>query len=124
MNETTGNELIFYVAANGDDRFSGTLAEPNAERNNGPFATIARARDAVREARRRDAASAKKSARVLIRGGTYFLAETLVFRPEDSGTADAPIVYAAYPGETPIFSGGRSLSNWRIETLASGATVW
>jgi len=30
----------------------------------------------------------------------------VLFREEDSGTAEAPITYTAYPGETPIFTGG------------------
>ncbi|MBN2307342.1 MAG: hypothetical protein JXR94_00125, partial [Candidatus Hydrogenedentes bacterium] len=38
----------FYVATNGNDAWSGTLAEPNAEASDGPFATLERARDAIR----------------------------------------------------------------------------
>jgi len=36
------------------------------------------------------------------RAGTYCLPEPLTFTPEDSGTAQAPVVYRAYPGETPV----------------------
>jgi len=38
----------FYISPAGNDGWSGRLAEPNAARSDGPFATIARARDAVR----------------------------------------------------------------------------
>lgn len=38
----------FYVSVNGSDSWSGTLAEPNAQGDDGPFATLPRARDAVR----------------------------------------------------------------------------
>ncbi len=40
--------MIFYVAVNGGDRWSGRLPEPNAARTDGPLATLAGARDAVR----------------------------------------------------------------------------
>ena len=38
----------FYVATNGNDEWSGRYPEPNAAGTEGPFATIARARDAIR----------------------------------------------------------------------------
>ena len=41
-------QAAFYVATNGNDAWSGTLAEPNAARTDGPFATLERDRDAVR----------------------------------------------------------------------------
>ncbi|MFP4056398.1 MAG: right-handed parallel beta-helix repeat-containing protein [Candidatus Brocadiia bacterium] len=109
----------FYVSTKGDDAWSGTLAEPNADGTDGPFATLARARDAVRAAR--GAAQAPRPFRVLVRGGVYRLSEPLVFGPEDSGTpedeegaqAAHPVVYAAYPGERPVFSGGRRIGGWK-----------
>src|SRR5579859_4135410 len=58
-------------------------------------------------ARARDAARGKK-ATVVLGGGTYFLPETLVLGPEDSGTT-----YRAAPGETVVLSGGRPISNWK-----------
>ena len=39
----------FYVSTGGSDSWSGTLAAPNAQRSDGPFATLERARDAVRD---------------------------------------------------------------------------
>lgn len=45
--QPTGH-ATYYVATNGSDAWSGTLAEPNPEKTNGPFATLTRARDAVR----------------------------------------------------------------------------
>ena len=50
---------------------------------------------------------------VLVRGGTYTRKETLVFGPEDSGTAEHRIIYAAYPGEKPIVSSGRQITGWK-----------
>ena len=38
----------FYVSTNGNDNWSGTLSEPNADKTDGPFATIKRAQTAVK----------------------------------------------------------------------------
>jgi parallel beta-helix repeat protein len=50
---------------------------------------------------------------VWIRGGKYYPERTLHLTEADSGTADAPITYAAYPGETPLISGGRRVIDWK-----------
>ena len=39
----------FYVSTQGNDSWSGTLAEPNATKTDGPFLTIGQAQKAVRE---------------------------------------------------------------------------
>src|SRR5678815_192393 len=68
----------FFVSPRGNDAWSGTLADPVA--GNGPFATIARARDAVRKTRKPG-----RAIRVVLRSGTYYLDNTLELGPEDSG---------------------------------------
>src|SRR5262245_15641949 len=90
----------FFVATSGSDDNPGTSKKP--------FATLARARDAVR--RLRTEGERKADVTVLIRGGTFTLNESVTFGADDSGTADRRIVYAAYPGEKPIFSGGRTIT--------------
>ncbi|MFW5692912.1 MAG: right-handed parallel beta-helix repeat-containing protein, partial [Thermoguttaceae bacterium] len=99
-----------YVSPAGNDAWSGTLAEPNAEKTDGPLATVHRARDLVRDIKSR----ADRAAPVVValRGGTYYLPKTLAFTPADSGTAEVPIVYRAFPGERPILSGGRPIRGW------------
>jgi len=92
----------FHVAPDGRDDAPGT-----AER---PFATVARAGDAVRE---KIAAGLTADLTVLIRGGTYFLDEPLVFTPDDSGTEQHAVTYAAWGDETPILSGGRPITGWQ-----------
>src|SRR5688500_8456925 len=89
----------YFVAPNGNDAWSGTLAAPNAAKTDGPFATPAKARDAVRLLRKHAAA---KPVTVLLRGGRYELSEPLAFTPDDSGTKAAPLVFAAYPDEMPV----------------------
>ncbi len=92
----------FYVAPTGADTNPGTPDKP--------FATLARARDAVRE---RASAGLKSDILILIRGGTYKLAETLVFGPSDGGTEQHSVTYAAAKGEKAIVSGGRRITGWR-----------
>ena len=96
----------FYVSTDGCDDWSGTLAKPNRARTDGPFATLERARDAVREL---DATNVT----VLIRGGTYSLRDTVVFGLADSAPKGGRITYTAYPGEEPVFSSGVPITNWR-----------
>jgi len=95
----------FYVAANGKDADPGTAAAP--------FATVAKARDTVREKIRQ---GLNKNILVQIPGGTYALAETLTFGPEDSGTEKFSITYAAAPGEKVVLSGGRKIIGWKKGT--------
>ncbi len=104
--------IRFYVATNGNDAWSGRQAAPNAARTDGPFATVTRARAAVRALKEKEG-GLKQPVTILIRGGFYPLAETLRFTPEDSGTAAYPVTYAAYPGEQPVLSGGRRLGGWQ-----------
>lgn len=101
----------FYVATNGNDDWSGRLEKPNADSTDGPFATIARARDAIREVKQR-LGDLDRDLVVQIRGGVYRLDEPLVFGSEDSGVEPHSIIYAAYPGETPVLSGGRVIGGW------------
>nr|WP_231603611.1 right-handed parallel beta-helix repeat-containing protein [Neorhodopirellula pilleata] len=102
----------FYVSPQGSDAWSGTLPTPAPSGDDGPFATLAQARDAVRQT----ANHAAKDIVVLVRGGTYRLTETVVFGIEDSGAGDSTITYAAYPGETPIFSSGHEITGWKKVT--------
>ncbi len=92
----------FFVSPTGNDNWSGTLAEPNTTGTDGPFATIMRAKSAVRELKTKvylpkgKAIDARyvgttypfwkgKDIVVLIRQGFYTLTEPLVFTPEDGG---------------------------------------
>ncbi|MCC6858257.1 MAG: right-handed parallel beta-helix repeat-containing protein [Bryobacterales bacterium] len=76
----------------------------------GPLKSLTEARDAIRALRQ----SGKGGpVTVQVRGGIYFMSEPLVLTPEDSGSPQEPIVYQAYPGERPVFSGGRRIQGWQ-----------
>jgi len=100
----------FHVSTVGSDDWSGLLSEPDARRTDGPFASLDRARRAVREMKGR---GSKKNAVVLIRKGLYRLSKTVVFGPEDSGRGDSTVTYAAWPGEKAVFSAGVEIRGWR-----------
>ena len=112
-------KLIYYVSPLGSDEWSGLEAEFTSN-DNGPFASIERAKLAVREILN---SKCNTKVEVQIRTGTYFLDNTLVFEPEDSGNEISPVVYKAYPGESPVFSGGEKIECWQDGTI-NGKACW
>lgn len=121
---------VLHVAEDGRDDWSGALARPNADRTDGPLASLAGARDAVR--RRRAARPLTEPLEVRIAAGTYHLTAPVVFEPQDSGTAAAPIRYRAAEGARPVFSGGRIVTGfqagadglWRTRIPEVSAGKW
>ncbi len=102
--------ITFYVATGGNDAWSGRLPEPNDAGTDGPFASIPRAQEAVRKL----GASGESAKPVTVRvRGVHRLSEPIVLTPEDSGTAECPVTYTAYPGEKPVLSGGRVITGWK-----------
>jgi GH141 insertion domain/Right handed beta helix region len=102
--------VTLYVSPGGNDAWSGTVEKTNAAETDGPLATLAGARDAVRTLKAQGPLT--EPVEILIADGTYLLDETLVLTPEDSGTEACPVAYAAMPGAKPIISGGRAITGW------------
>ena len=102
--------LAIYVAPEGNDAWSGRLAERNPAGTDGPLATIGRAQQVVRQLRA--AGKTPQPINVLLRG-VHRLAAPVVFTPEDSGSEQAPITYAAPSGQRPVLSGGRIITGWK-----------
>ena len=92
----------FHVAPDGEDRHPGTKAKP--------FATLTRARDAVRELKQ---SGPSRDVLVLLRGGTYRIRETVRFAVQDGAPEGHTITYAAWPGETPVLTPGVPVTGWR-----------
>lgn len=103
--------IDFHLAPGGNDAWSGKAPQPNADRSDGPVATLAGARDAVRK--HRAAHGRAEPVRVVIANGTYFLSEAFTLSPEDGGSKETPVSYQAAPGAHPVFSGGRSINGWK-----------
>jgi hypothetical protein len=102
----------YYVSPSGKDTWSGTLAAPNSNNTDGPFATVVRAQTAV-QAILQNPKGRTKTIQVLVRAGTYYLTAPLSFTSADSGTANLQVNWANYPNETPVFSGGMKVTNWK-----------
>ncbi|PWC48077.1 hypothetical protein TSA6c_02185 [Azospirillum sp. TSA6c] len=94
----TDTQQAFYVATNGNDSWSGRLAAPNADGTDGPFATLERAQSAMRATGIRD---------TYVRGGSYAMARTVTLTAADNG-----VRIMAFPGETPVFSGGERVGGF------------
>jgi len=94
----------FTVAAQGKDTNPGTEDQP--------FATLQRARDAIRQ---RKAAGPLPAGGITVelRGGTYELSQPLELTAQDSGAEGAPIEYRARKGETARLVGGRVVTGWK-----------
>ena len=112
------DQHVLHVATDGNDNWSGHLARPAADKSDGPLATLAGARDAVRKLKAQTPLT--QPLRVRLAGGTYPLAGPLDFGTADSGTATAPVIYEAAPGTTPVITGGRPVNGWR----AGADGVW
>jgi len=97
----------YYVAVDGRDDNPGTLEKP--------FASLERARDAIREAKPADGAT------VWIRGGIYERTKTFELNESDSGTAEYPIVYRNYKDELVRILGGRILPASAVVPISNPA---
>jgi hypothetical protein len=107
-----GNEI--HVSPVGSDANIGT---PTA-----PFATLTRARDAVR-AMKLGSGLPVGGVAVRIHGGSYPIAESFTLTAEDSGTADRPIVYCAVQGEDVRLIGGRIITSNAFKPVTDPAAV-
>ena len=110
--EVTSNSFqkIFYVATDGSDLWSGTLPSPTFSGNDGPFATLNKARNAVRVMK---AKGCELAFTVLVRGGVYYLNQTIVLDTVDSGTKSRPFIFKAYEKEKPVLSGALKVSGFK-----------
>ena len=82
----------YYVDANAKDSGEGSVGTP--------FATVQQAADIM-----------KPGDVCIVREGVY--RETV--RPENSGTAEAPLVFRAFPGERAVLSGCDPVTGWTPE---------
>jgi len=93
----------FIVSATGNDQNPGTIDKP--------FASLERARDAIREFKQKGGLPAG-GVTVSIRGGIYSLLKTFELTEKDAGTEKAPIVYRPYHNEEVHLIGGKELTGF------------
>jgi len=92
----------FYVAPNGSDSWKGRKPAPNADRTDGPFATLATACSAAQQM------GTKQPRKVIIQSGQYFLNKPLVLTDKDAG-----LTIEAAAGAKVYLYGGRKITGWK-----------
>ena len=96
----SANAADIYVSPDGSDTDSGSAKQP--------VATLAGAQQKVREVAGNEAVT------VHVADGIYYLPETLVFTPADSGSEQSPIVFKADNEGRAVLSGGAELElSWQ-----------
>jgi hypothetical protein len=95
-----------HVAPTGNDSNPGT--------QRAPFESLSAARDAARKL------AGKESVTVTLADGLYYLPETLVLAPADSGTEKFPVIYQALHEGRAVISGGLKLElKWQLHTAGT-----
>lgn len=98
-----GTVVTYYVSPTGSDAANGTTPAT-------PFASLGKARDAIR-ALKSAGQFPSSGLKVLVRDGILQASASLDLTSQDSGlSSNAPIVYAAYPGENPRVVGGKIIT--------------
>ena len=92
---------------------SPTGADGNPGTRSAPFKSLTAARNAARRL------AGKKAVNVTVADGLYYLPETLVFTPADSGSENNPVIYQAANEGKAIISGGLRL-DLKWEAMADG----
>ncbi|MBR5427579.1 MAG: right-handed parallel beta-helix repeat-containing protein [Clostridia bacterium] len=104
------SDADFYVSPDGDDASDGSFEQP--------FATVEKARDAVRSLDK----TGKTGVTVALKAGEYRVS-TLEFTAEDSGTQSCPIAYRAYGDGEVILNGGVTLPHGKFASVTDEETL-
>ncbi|MCH8219685.1 MAG: hypothetical protein IH892_23280, partial [Planctomycetes bacterium] len=123
-------DTLYHIATDGNDAWSGHLVRPNAERSDGPLASLTAARDRVRMLKA--GGPLREPVRIIVEEGNYPLHKPLVLEAQDSGTAQCPITYEAARDAKPSFSGGRRITGfqrdargiWKTKIEEVAQRVW
>ena len=111
-------EIILHVAPDGNDAWSGHSARPSTGKSDGPLASLAGARDAIRKFKAQG--QLERPVHVRFAAGSYQMTEPVDFGPGDSGSAAAPVSYEAAAGARPVLTCGRAVVGWK----AGADGVW
>ena len=104
----------FHVAAGGDDTHAGTASAP--------FASLERARDAVR-ALKEGEAFPEGGVTVWLHRGVYPRLAAFVLEERDGGASNARVVYRAVPGDDVRLMGGREIASGAFQPVRDEAVL-
>jgi hypothetical protein len=102
--------IKIYVAVSGNDSNPGTREKPLASLNGALF----------RLQMLKKTQALTSPVEIIIGNGEYFMTEPCLFKPENSGTIYAPVVFKAEEGASPVFYGGKEIKGFEKVS----ATVW
>jgi len=105
--------LDYWISTTGDDTNPGTKEKP--------FATLERVRDALRETK--SSGPLKIEATIWLSGGTYRIDKTFKLDAQDSGTAEAPVVYRSASGEKAHLVGGKQIPSTAFKLVGDTGTL-
>ena len=105
------NAQTLYLSPAGNDSWTGRLNQPNAEKTDGPLATLIGARDNIRKLK--SGGKITEPINIIIAEGNYQMSQPLQLTEIDSGTEKCPINYKAAPGAKPVFSGGKRITGFK-----------
>ncbi len=108
-----------FVSPSGNDSWSGKNA--TVVGNDGPFATLERAKEEVRKLKRKNLP--KGGIAVNLLNGIYSLDKSFELTTEDGGVEGFPIVYRAYKEEDVRLIGGKKLTANDIKPITNPAIL-
>lgn len=100
----------YYVALDGNDNNSGTIEAP--------FATVEKAKEVISKF-----LIPEGGVTVYIRGGEYYINNTINFYSDASGEDGRPVIYKAYPGEEVSFVGSKDIDTSKIKKVTDEALL-
>lgn len=107
----TGMALgVFGVCATAADLYVDAKSRNGNGSISNPFSTIEEAQAAVRKIN----SNMSEDINVYLRGGTYFIDNTVLFKTEDSGSNGYYVNYRAYKDEKPVINGAKEIGGWKL----------
>lgn len=103
------NTEVFYVSPDGNDNFSGLYPEINSNKKDGPFKTIEKAKEVIRQ---KNLSGKSFNATVYLREGKYYINSTIIFMQKDCSRGNK-VTFKNYREEKPILIGGERIKGWR-----------
>jgi len=95
-------KLQIYISVSGDDKNPGT--------GDLPLASLQGAVDRLRTLKQTQVFN--EPVEIILGDGEYFITEPIILEPEDSGTADAPVIFRAGAGAHPVICGGKKITGF------------
>ena len=102
LSQTVRAEPSWYVSPEGNDAWSGRLADPNDSKTDGPLSTLHKAVELSRQVGK------DQHRRIIVQQGYYYLNQ-----PIELGADDSQLEIAAVDNARVVLYGGRTIEHWQ-----------